>query len=164
MSPQAGRLSPCRYELLCPRAVAKELGRDNLTSLRLQALLTTKPSNSRYREQKRSNSVTLRQLKQTASKDMPDGGGERATINLALERGLLLLIDDWRPYEAAHAAGVEVANTPAYLLQLYDQGRISIERVLNDFGKLARRGTLKSAWIQAALKMVAEIHKKGEHQ
>jgi hypothetical protein len=67
-------------------------------------------------------------------------------------------------YEAARVAGVEVANTPAYLLQLYDQGRISIERVLSDFGKLARRGTLKPEWIQAALKMVAEIRKKGEHQ
>jgi predicted nucleic acid-binding protein len=137
------------YELLCPRAVAKELGRDNLTSLRLKALLTTK---------------TIQLATPRAEKIKLYGDGERAAINLALERGLLLLIDDWRPYEAARVAGVEVANTPAYLLQIYDQGRISIERVLSDFGKLARRGTLKPEWIQAALKMVAEIRKKGEHQ
>jgi predicted nucleic acid-binding protein len=36
------------------------------------------------------------------------GDGERAAINLALERKFLLLIDDWRPYEVAQASGIEV--------------------------------------------------------
>jgi hypothetical protein len=40
-----------------------------------------------------------------------------------------LLIDDWRPYEAARAAGVEVVNTLAYLVQLYAQERMTVEHV-----------------------------------
>jgi hypothetical protein len=38
---------------------------------------------------------------------------QRAAISLALERKFLLLIDDWRPYEAAQEAGVEVVNSLA---------------------------------------------------
>jgi len=135
------------YELLCPRAVAKELGQENPTSLRLKALLTAK---------------TIHLATSKSEKIKLYGDGERAAINLALERKLLLLIDDWRPYEAARTAGVEVANTPVYLVRLSDQGRIPLERVLGDFGRLVRRGTLRPAWIQAALKMVAEIRKKGK--
>jgi predicted nucleic acid-binding protein len=135
------------YELFCPRAVAKELGRDNPTSLRLKMLLTTKAIHL----------VTPKTAKLSLY-----GDGERAAINLALERKLLLLIDDWRPYEAARAAGVEVANTPAYLVQLYYQGRLSVERVLGDFAKLARRGTLKPEWLQTGLKVIAELHQRGK--
>jgi predicted nucleic acid-binding protein len=53
------------------------------------------------------------------------GDGEGAAINLALERKVLLLIDDWRPYEAAQPAGVEVINSLAYLVGLYEQKRIT---------------------------------------
>src|SRR5229473_7837481 len=116
------------YELLCPRAVAKELGRDNPTSLRLQVLLNAKIIQLAT---PRTEKITLY------------GDGERAAINLALERNLLLLIDDWRPYEAARAAGVDVANTPAYLVQLYSRDQLSLERILGDFMRLTRRGTLK---------------------
>jgi predicted nucleic acid-binding protein len=137
------------YALLCPRAVAKELGRDNPTSLRLKTLLTAK---SIHLATPRVEKIKLY------------GDGERAAINLALERRLLLLIDDWRPYEAARTAGVAVANTPAYLVQLYGQDRIPLERVLGDFGRLTRRGTLRPEWLQAALKMVSEIHKKEKNQ
>jgi predicted nucleic acid-binding protein len=55
------------------------------------------------------------------------GDGERAAINLALERKFLLLIDDWRPYEAVQAAGIEVVNSLAYLIGLYEQNRITWE-------------------------------------
>lgn len=137
------------YELFCPRVVAKELGRDNPTSLRLEMLLTTKAIHL----------ATPKTVKLSLY-----GDGERAAINLALERKLLLLIDDWRPYEAARAAGVEVANTPAYLVQLYHQGRLSMERVLGDFAKLVRRGTLKPEWLHAALKVITELQKKGKNQ
>jgi predicted nucleic acid-binding protein len=89
------------------------------------------------------------------------GDGERAAINLALERKLLLLIDDWRPYEAARVVGVEVANTPAYVVQLYKQSRLSLERILDHFARLTRRGTLKPEWLQAALTLVVELRKKG---
>ena len=135
------------YDLLCPRAVAKELGRDNPTSLRRQALLSTK---------------TIQQATPRTEKITLYGDGERAAINLALERKLLLLIDDWRPYEAARAAGVDVANTPAYLVQLYNQEQISLARILGDFRKLAQRGTLKPEWLHAAFKLVAELRKKGK--
>lgn len=133
------------YTLLCPRAVAKELGRENLTSRRLQ-------------EYVRAKTIALATPKTT--KIALYGDGERAAINLALERESLLLIDDWRPYEAARVAGVEVVNTPAYLVQLYKQRRMQVERVVADFARLTRRGTLKPEWLQAALSLVAELRQK----
>ena len=89
------------------------------------------------------------------------GDGERAAINLALERKLLLLIDDWRPYEAAQAAGVEVVNSLAYLVGLYEQRRLTLERVLNALVRITRRGTLRPEWIQSAVRIVSEIRRKG---
>lgn len=136
------------YELVCPRAVQRELGKDNPTSLKLKALLA-------------DNTIQLATARLERIKLY--GDGERAAINLALERNLLLFIDDWRPHEAAQEAGVDVVNTPAYLVQLYEQGRITLEKILNDLGRIARRGTLRSEWIQAALKMVAEIRKEGRN-
>ncbi|MFQ5902188.1 MAG: hypothetical protein ACE5JO_00700 [Candidatus Binatia bacterium] len=134
------------YELTCTRAVEKELGQDNPTSLRLRGLLA---NNSIQRATPKAEKIKLY------------GDGERAAINLALERNLLLLIDDWRPYEAARAAGVEVVNSPVYLVQLYKQDRITLDRVLGDMGRIARRGTLRPEWVESSLKMVSEIRKKG---
>jgi predicted nucleic acid-binding protein len=133
------------YTLFCPTAVERELGRDNPTSLRLKALRT---DNAIQSATPRTEQITLY------------GNEERAAINLAMERHLLLLIDDWKPYEAARAAGVEVINTLAYLVQLYAQNRLTGEKVLSDIARLTRHGTLKPAWIQAALTLVAEIRKQ----
>ena len=133
------------YTLLCPRAVATELGRENPTSLRLKGYVSAK---------------TIELATPRTARVVLYGDGERAAINLALERQLLLLIDDWRPYEAARAAGVDVANTPAYLVQLYKQRRIPLARILGEFARLTRRGTLKPEWLQAGLTLVAELHKK----
>lgn len=133
------------YTLLCPRAVARELGRENSTSRRLKEYV---------------NAKTIQLATPKTAKIALYGDGERAAINLALERQLLLLIDDWRPYEAARAAGIEVVNTPAYLVQLYNQGRISLERILGDVARLTRRGTLKAEWLHAALTLAAALHKK----
>ena len=133
------------YQLICTEAVARELGRNNPTSHRLQALLVTG-----------SIQTTSPRVEQIALY----GEGERAAINLALERSLPLLIDDWRPYEAARMAGVAVVNTPAYLVQLYSQGRLTLNEVLGDLGRLARRGTLRPEWLQSALEIVAEIRNR----
>ena len=54
------------------------------------------------------------------------------------------------------ADGVDVVNTPAYLVQLYHQDRLSVEKVLGDFARLARRSTLKPECLQAALKRVSD--------
>ncbi len=135
------------FELVCTRAVEKELGRDNPTSLRLKSMLAEKG------------------IKQAAAKSQKIklyGVGERAAINLALERKLLLLIDDWRPYEAAQAAGVEVVNSLAYLVGLYEKKRIAAERVLNALARITRRGTLRPEWIQSAVRIVSEIRRQGE--
>jgi predicted nucleic acid-binding protein len=137
------------FELICTKAVENELGRDNPTSRQLKQLLAEK---SIKRAAPRSEKIKLY------------GDGERAAINLALERGWLLLIDDWRPYEAAQAVGVEVVNSLAYLIGLYEQKRISVERVLQALAKMTRRGTLRPEWIQSGLRMVAEIRRKGEHR
>jgi len=137
------------FDLICTKAVENELGRDNLTSRRLKQLLTEK---SIKRAAPRSEKIKLY------------GDGEQAAINLALERGWLLLIDDWRPYEAAQAVGVEVVNSLAYLIALYEQRRISLERVLQALAKMTRRGTLRAEWIQSGLRVVAEIRRKGENR
>jgi predicted nucleic acid-binding protein len=135
------------FELVCTKAVENESGRDNPTSRRLKASLADK---SIKRAEARSEKIKLY------------GDGERAAINLALERKFLLLIDDWRPYEAAQAAGIEVVNSLAYLIGVYEQKRIMLERVLHALARTTRRGTLRPEWIQSAVRVVAEIRRKGE--
>jgi len=136
------------FELICTKAVEDELGRDNPTSRRLKALLTDK---------------RIKRAAPRSEKIKMYGDGERAAINLALERKLLLLIDDWRPYEAAQAAGVEVVNSLAYLVGLYEQKRITVERALDGLAKTTRRGTLRPEWIRSAVRVIAEIRRKGEN-
>ncbi len=136
------------FELICTKAVAKELGRDNPTSRRLQTFLADR---------------SIKQASPKSAKIKLYGDGERAAINLALERKFLLLIDDWRPYEAAQAAGVEVVNSLAYLVGLYEQKRMTAERVLYALVKITRRGTLRPEWIQSAVRIVSEIRRKGEN-
>jgi predicted nucleic acid-binding protein len=136
------------FELICTKAVENELGRDNSTSRRLEALLADK---------------TIKRAVPRSEKIKLYGDGERAAINLALERRLVLLIDDWRPYEAAQAAGVEVVNSLAYLVGLYEQKRITLERALQALARMTRRGTLRPEWIRSALRVVAEIRRKGEN-
>lgn len=134
------------YELVCAPAVERELGGENPTSLRLKALLADK---SIRRATARSEKIKLY------------GDGERSALNLALERNLLLLIDDWRPYEAAQAAGIDVANSLVYVVQLYQKDRLDLEWALGAVGRLARRGTLRPEWIQSTLKVISEIRQKG---
>ena len=136
------------FELICTKAVEDELGRDNPTSRRLKALLTDK---------------RIKRAAPRSEKIKMYGDGERAAINLALERKLLLLIDDWRPYEAAQAAGVEVVNSLAYLVGLYEQKRITVERAFDGLAKTTRRGTLRPEWIRSAVRVIAEIRRKGEN-
>lgn len=135
------------FELICTNAVESELGLDNPTSRRLKTLLDDKRIK---RAVPRSEKIKLY------------GNGERAAINLALERKFLLLIDDWRPHEAAQTAGVEVINSLAYLIGLYEQKRITLERTLHALAKMTRRGTLRPEWIQSAVRVTAEIRRKGE--
>lgn len=136
------------FDLICTKAVENELGRDNPTSRQLKQLLAEK---------------RIRRAASRSEKIKLYGDGERAAINLALERGWLLLIDDWRPYEAAQAVGVEVVNSLAYLIGLYEQKRITLERALQALAKMTRRGTLRPEWIHSALRVVAEIRRKGEN-
>jgi len=133
------------FELLCTPAVEQELGQANPTGLRLNALLM---DGRIHRAAPKKETVALY------------GRGERAAINLAIERKLLLLIDDGEPYEAAQQVGIEVTNSIVYLVRLYDQDRITVERALGSLAKLMKRGTVRPAWIQAALKMVSEVRAK----
>jgi hypothetical protein len=66
-------------------------------------------------------------------------------------------IDDWKPYQVALEYGVEVVSSLVYIVRLYRQDRISVERVLDALAKMTRRGTIKPEWIYAALEMVALI-------
>ena len=136
------------FDLICTKPVETELGRDNPTSLRLKALLADK---------------SIKRAAPKYEKIKLFAEGEKSAINLALERKLLLLIDDWRPYEAARAAGAEVINSLAYLVGLYEQKRITLERALNALARITRRGTLRPEWIQSAVRIISEIQRKGEN-
>ena len=136
------------FELMCTKSVENESGRDNPTSRRLKELLADK---------------SIKRAAPRSEKIKSYGDGERAAINLALGGKFLLFIDDWRPYEAAQAAGVEVVNSLAYMVGLYEQRRITVERALQALAKMTRRGTLRPEWIQSALRVVAEIRRKGEN-
>ena len=133
------------FELICANEVEKELGRDNPTSRRLKKFIADKQIHLAS-----ARSVKIKLF----------GDGERAAINLALERDIPLLIDDWKPFEAARAAGVEVVNSLSYLVQLYRQGRLPVEKVMNDLGRMVKRGTIKREWITFALEVTAEIKKE----
>lgn len=130
------------YALVCSTAVETELGRDNPSGVKLTALCAE---------------GMIRRAKPRTERIMLYGHGERAAINLALERKLLLLIDDWRPHEAARAAGIETVNTVAYLTHLSARDRLPVEQVMEALAKLARRGTIRSEWIGVGLRLVAEI-------
>lgn len=133
------------YALVCPTAVETELGKDAPSAVRLKTLCAE---------------GLIRRAEPRAERIKLYGHGERAAINLAVERELLLLIDDWRPYEAARAAGIKTVNTVAYLAHLCAQDRLSAEQVLAALAKMARRGTIRSEWIAAGLKLVAEIRQQ----
>ena len=134
------------FELICAKEVERELGRDNPTSRRLKGLFADKQI---HLASARSVKIKLY------------GDGERAAINLALDREIPLLIDDWKPFEAARAAGVEVVNSLSYLVQLYRQQRLPVEKVMEGLGRMVKRGTIKREWINFALEVTAEIRKKG---
>jgi len=133
------------FELMCTRAVERELGFRHPTGLRLQELLTGRKIK---RKQPRGDRVGLY------------GDGEREAINLALEERVVLLIDDWRPYEAARQAGVAVINSVAFLLGSYERDRRSLEQTLGLMRRIAGRGTLRPEWIRNGIEVLYEIQKK----
>lgn len=133
------------YELVCPPAVERELGGESPTASTLRALCS---QGRIQRANARAEKVKLY------------GHGERAAINLALEHGLLLLIDDWRPYRAAEALGIETINSVAYLVHLFARNRLAADRVLSALAKLIRRQTIRPEWTTAALTLVAEIRRQ----
>jgi len=133
------------FELACTPAVETEIGQENPTGLKLKRLMA---DGAIQRDRSHRERVKLY------------GAGERAAINLALDKNLLLLIDDWKPYEAAHGYGIEVVNSLIYLVRLYDQDRLSVEVALDALARMMRRGTAKQEWIRGSLSMVALIRQK----
>src|SRR5882724_6467998 len=61
------------------------------------------------------------------------------------------------------AAGVEVVNSLAYVVGVYEQKRITLERALETLARMTRRGTLRPEWIHSALRVVTEIRRKEEN-
>src|SRR4030095_7540614 len=59
-------------------------------------------------------------------------------------------------------SGVDVVTSLAYLVGLYEQKRITLERALHALARTTRRGTLRPEWIQSGVRVVAEIRRKGE--
>jgi predicted nucleic acid-binding protein len=130
------------YELSCTSGVEGEFARQNPTGLKLQNLIA---EGRIVRAEPAVEAVKLY------------GNGERTAINLALDKRLLLCIDDWKPSEAASIAGVETLNSLAFLLKLCTQGRVSLEKTLSELARMARRGSIRAEWIHTALGMAAQI-------
>jgi hypothetical protein len=63
----------------------------------------------------------------------------------------------------SEAAGVEVVNSLADLVGVYEQKRITLERALETLARMTRRGTLRPEWIHSALRVVTEIRRKEEN-
>jgi len=133
------------YTLVCPPGVERELGGENPTASKLRALCAQ---------------GRIQRAKARAEKVKLYGFGERAAINLALEQTLLLLIDDWRPYETAGALGIETVNSVAYLVHLFARNRLPADRVLGALAKLVKRQTIRPEWTMAGLTLVAEIRRQ----
>jgi hypothetical protein len=68
-----------------------------------------------------------------------------------------LCIVDWKPLEAAREAGVDTLNSPAFLIKLCRENRLSTEKTLSELARMTRRGTVRAEWIHAALRMVAQM-------
>lgn len=130
------------YRLFCTPAVEREFAQQNPTGLRLKGLIA---EGRIERAETAMQTVNLY------------GHGERAAINLALDKKLLLCIDDWKPLEAAKQAGVETLNSLTFLIKLYREDRLSPEKTLSELARMARRGTVRAEWIHAALRMAAQI-------
>ena len=137
------------YDLYCTRPVEKEMGEVNPTGLRLKSAL-------------RDGRIQRAEAKKEVVKLY--GEGERAAINVALERKLILLIDDWKPYQIALESGIEVVNTPIYLIRLNRLNRMTDEKAMDCLARLMKRGTVKPAWISAALEMIALQRKEREEE
>ena len=133
------------FTLICAPDVEREFKNENATSTRLRELLV---SGGIRRIEPKVDSVKL------------PGRGERAAINLAIERSLTLLIDDWRPFETARQNGVEVINIAVYVVKLAGERRITTEEALTKLARMIRRGTLRLEWIMTAMKMVAEVQER----
>ena len=136
-------------ELYCARAVETEMGESNPTALQLKSALR----DGRIQRVEANKEVVKLY-----------GEGERAAMNVALERKLILLIDDWKPYQTALESGIEVVNTPIYLIRLCRQNRVTDEKGLECLARLMKRGTIKPAWISAALEMIALQRKEREEK
>lgn len=133
------------FELVCTTAVENEIGSNNPASLRLKGLLS---HGTIKRKNPKREIINLY------------GKGERSAISLALQEQMILLIDDWRPYEAALEVGVKVVNTMVYIAHLYKETKLSFYEALEMLVKIARRGTVRQIWIESTLRTIMEIKSK----
>lgn len=94
------------------------------------------------------------------------GPGERASINLALERRdegqeWVLLLDDQRPFRAAAERGLRVICSPVLVVALHAEGRLDAQQALTSLARLAALGTVSPHLLAAALAQVATQTREG---
>jgi hypothetical protein len=90
------------------------------------------------------------------------GAGERAAINLAFEhQDWLLLMDDYRPFQAAVQLGLRVVCTPVLAVALYHEGRLGAEGALALLARLAAMQTVSPHLLAAALAQLAASRRAG---
>ena len=80
------------------------------------------------------------------------GPGERAAMNLALERpDWILLLDDQRPFQEATRRGLRVLCSPVLAVALFSEGVLDAREVLVILARLASLQTVSPHLLAAAL-------------
>lgn len=132
------------FQLICTQGVEHEFRQANPTSQKLKDLLKQEKI-----KRGKPESVFVRLY----------GEGERDAINLALERKTVLLMDDWKPFQAAQSLGVSCVNSVVYLLSLCERELLPIDETVAALLRLSRRGTIRPAWIEPGLKVAQALSK-----
>lgn len=134
------------FDLAVPQAVADELTEDY-------------PSGARLHRYIREGRIGVQDPHSAAIDRF--GPGERAAINLAIEkRDWVLLMDDWRPFRAAEELGLAPVSSPVYAAALYRRRVLDERTVLNVLARLSARSTVSPQLIGLALGQVAQTAKE----
>ena len=91
------------------------------------------------------------------------GSGERSAMNLALEHpGWFLLIDDWRPLEAAQNLGIPAICSPVLVVKMFREGKLQLGEALRSLTRLTRTGTVSPRLLTPAAALLRLAAKERE--
>lgn len=83
------------------------------------------------------------------------GAGERACIGLAREEGLILLINDYRPYDEARRLGITVMSVPELVVTLAAAGIVAVKTAQGHMETL--RDRTSDELVDVAIRVLGKI-------